>query len=201
MPFSYITDTIDKTKCIGNALSTININFTALDVALSSLSAYTVASVNFLSATIQSVSATLDNRIQFLSATVDSVSANLQTQINFVSSNVVSDYLTQGIVYQEPDGDIFWDMDTQGVNARLELSANAHGFLHNPFGNLFAGQNGHLSIQLSTSGYYITGIGGTWKFPGNITNLSSLMVSSLSSYNLITYYYNGSVLLGNVRSY
>ncbi len=196
MPFSYIYDTIDRNMCIGNALSTINANFTALDVSLSSLSAYTVASINYLSATMESVSAILDNRIQFLSATMESVSAALYTDIQYVSSNVVTDYIAQGDIFQEPNGIITWDTTTQGKNAKLVLSAN--GFLSNPSG-LIAGQTGNLVVQIGgTSGFSITGLGADWKFSGSPTGLSATMSVAASAYNLISFYYEGTKILANV---
>ena len=210
----YVPATVDKSTCIGNSLSTINIGFSSLDNNLQGLSAWTVSSINFLSATMISVSSTLQNEIQFLSSTMISVSSTLQTEINYLSSNIVSvsanlqgqintinteiNYLSANIVnspytiYHEPSGGITWDIARTGRNANLTLSSNC--YMRNPL-NMVAGQQGNISIISSgTSAYSITAFGNNWLFANN----ASAMKAVPNARNLIKYYYDGAAVLSQM---
>ena len=212
----YVPSTVDKSTCIGNSLSTINIGFSSLDNSLQGLSAWTVSSVNFLSATMISVSATLQSEINFLSSTMISVSSTLQSEVNYLSATVVSvsanlqgqvdtinseiNYLSANIVnnpytiYHEPSGGITWDIGATGRNANLTLSSNC--YMRNPL-NMVAGQQGNISIHSSgTSGYSITAFAANWIFSG-----SRSMNVSPSARNLIRYYYDGSVILSQMLQF
>jgi len=212
----YVPVTVSKTTCIGNSLSTINIGFTALDNNLQALSAWTVSSINFLSATMISVSSTLQNRIEFLSSTMIAVSSNLQAQVNYLSSTMISvssnlqgqvNFLSSGLNYlsanivntpgtltHAPSGAISWDVDSVGRNANLILSSNC--FMRNPT-NIVAGQQGNISIMSSgTSGYSITSFGSDWRFSG-----STSMNVAASGRNLIRYYYDGTMILSQMLQY
>lgn len=212
----YVPATVSKTTCIGNSLSTINIGFTALDNNLQQLSAWTVSSINFLSATMISVSSTLQNEINFLSSTMISVSSTLQSEVNYLSSTMVSvssnlqgqvnylsasvNYLsanivnTPGTLTHEPSGGISWNFNTIGRNANLVLSSNC--YMRNPT-NFVAGQQGNISIVSSgTSGYSITAFGNAWRFSGS----TSMNVTS-GGRNLIKYYYDGTMILSEMLQY
>jgi len=220
--YYYIPDSPDKTTCIGNTLSTFNISFSSLDSNLYELSTYSVNSVNYLSSTMVSVSSTLDSRINYLSSTMVSVSSQIQTnilntssflfselgavssfieaetdylssQVQFVSSNVINNYIRQGIVYNI-SGVVDWDFSANGNNATLILSSNVT--LNNPT-NLSAGQTGNLVVKISTDGASITSYGNLWTF----SNYTSAMVSTLSSKNVISYYYDGEQILGNILTF
>lgn len=186
MTFSYIYNVVNPYWCVGNSLSTINMNFTALDVALSALSAYTVASVNFLSSTMIAVSSTLESEIESLSALVSSeinfLSANnqfLQSEINYLSANTVLNYYQEGTIYQASNGIIAWNFANDGRNVRVVLSAN--GFLQNISG-ANSGEIGNIVIQSNgVSGYTLTGYGSQWMFSGGLSS----MTTAISSYNRI----------------
>jgi hypothetical protein len=212
----YIPNVVNKKTCIGNALSTINLSFTALDTNLYNLSTYTVNSVNFLSSTIISVSSTLNNRIQFLSASVDFLSAGidfLSAGIQNVSSYVfntldpkvtaisaeystfseyISYYLFLG--YFDP---VQYNTTANGQNLILNL---------NPFTNVIERQNAQISlnhnISLGDMVYAPNGLNGTISvFIGTagrtITGYgptwafkggTSALNTTLSARNLIKYY-------------
>ena len=194
----YVPATVSKTTCIGNSLSTINIGFTALDNNLQALSAWTVSSINFLSATMISVSSTLQNEIEFLSSTMISVSSNLQGQVNYLSAGV--NYLsanivnTPGTLTHAPSGGISWNALTVGRNANLVLSSNC--YMRNPT-NFVAGQQGNISIVSSgTSGYSVTAFDSLWRFSG-----STSMNVSPNGRNLIKYYYDGTMILSQMLQY
>jgi len=212
----YVPATVSKTTCIGNSLSTINIGFTALDNNLQALSAWTVSSINFLSATMISVSSTLQNEIEFLSSTMISVSSNLQGQVNYLSSTMISvssnlqgqvNYLSAGVNYlsanivntpgtltHAPSGGISWNALTVGRNANLVLSSNC--YMRNPT-NFVAGQQGNISIVSSgTSGYSVTAFDSLWRFSG-----STSMNVSPNGRNLIKYYYDGTMILSQMLQY
>jgi hypothetical protein len=183
MAFAYIVNTIDPNWCIGNSLSTINLDFVNLDTALSGLSAYTRSSVSYLSAAITS-----------LSSTVQAVSANLQTQINYVSANVIKNYNTPQNLNQNSDGTINWDFNL-GRNANVSISKN--GSLNNPT-NTLQGDSGNLVITTLTSGVQITGFGTNW----TVGDASSAFTVSFASMHLISYYTGpSSKLIFNVINY
>lgn len=185
----YFTNIIDGNTCIGNSLSTLNIALTSLDSNLSALSAYTLNSVHFLSSTIQSVSANLQTEINFLSTSMQTVSGSLQTEINYISSHYISNYFQQTTLFQQSNGQINWNFNN-GINAKVTLTAN--GFLNNPTNIAFAGVEGNLVVQLSTtSGISITGFGPLWNF----NNYTSALNLSANGRTKIHYYYDGSNLL------
>lgn len=211
---TYFPNIIDGNSCIGNTLSTLNIALTSLDTNLHNLSTYAVNSINylsasisslsalvkteinFLSATIQSVSATLQTEVNYLSTNVQNVSGNLQTQINYLSSHYISNYYTQGTIYQLSNGQINWNMGTVGINATVTITAN--GILNNPTNLLFAGQEGNLMIvQSPTTGLPISGYGNLWNF----NNYTSSVNLSVNGRTRIHYYYDGNHLLANTFYY
>jgi hypothetical protein len=221
MPY-YIPDLVSKTTCIGNTLSTFNTSFSDLDTGLFQLSTYTVNSVNFLSSTMISVSSVLNSRINFLSSAMISVSgelnnrinflsssmisvssdlrtqinttsSDLRTQINYVSVNVIDDYINQGVL-TNIDGQIDWNFSTVGTNAKIDLFSSAR--LNNPTG-LLAGQTGNLIVEIGTAARTITSFGNLWTFVGLVSSLTS----TLSSKNVISYYYDGEQLLSSLISF
>lgn len=222
MPY-YIPDLVSKTTCIGNTLSTFNTSFSNLDTRLYQLSTYTVNSVNFLSSTMISVSSVLNSRINFLSSAMISVSSDLRTQIfntsssiinqlsstssftinyidtvdaflssniDYVSANVVNDYITQGVLTYS-GGVADWNFSTIGNNAKLDLFNSIT--LNNPTG-LIAGQTGNLIVHIGVQNESITAYGDKWTFSGDV----SAMALTLSSKNIISYYYDGAKLLSNL---
>lgn len=202
MPLYYIPRIISSTECIGNSLSTMNINFSALDTKLQELSVYTVNSVNFLSSTMISVSGNLQTQINFLSSTMQTVSGNLSTNIDFLSStiqtvsaNVVDDYNRQGILYQQSDGQITWDVSLVGHNAKVILSAN--GTLNNIL-NVSAGETGNLVVQISgVAAPALTGWGSNFLFSGGLSSMST----GASAYNLLSFYYDGEKYLTTLKNF
>jgi hypothetical protein len=217
----YVPSTVQKTTCIGNSLSTINIGFSSLDTSLEELSSYAVESINFLSATMISVSSQLQSDIDFLSATMISVSSNLYNQINVASSfllteivntssfllteiNYVSatfgteiDYISAlaqipDTIYHAPSGRTEWNAGITRRNVNLTLSSNTH------FGtptNLSSGAEGNIVITSSaTSGFSITGYDNIWRFARGDTT----MTVAPCAINLIRYYYTGSMLLSEM---
>lgn len=217
----YVPSTVEKTTCIGNSLSTINIGFSSLDTSLEELSSYAVESINFLSATMISVSSQLQSDIDFLSATMISVSSDLYTQMNVASSflqteiDYVSatfgteiDYLsasfdflsafvvhvdeTPDTIYHAPSGRTEWDAGSTRRNVNLTLSSNTH------FGtpsNLSLGAEGNIVITSSaTSGFSITGYDSIWQFERNNTTMTVAPCAT----NLIRYYYTGTMLLSEM---
>lgn len=206
MPYAYIPAIINEDWCLGNSLSTINMDFTALDFALSSLSAYTVRSINFLSATMIAVSASLytmintasgylQTEINYLSSTMQSTSAFLQTEINYLSAQSPINYFAQRTIYQLPDGVINWNVSATGLNAKVILSAN--GFISNIEG-IVAGQEGNLVMQSNgVTGYQISGYGNAWMFANNISGFTI----ATSAYNMIHFYYDGAKLLSKMNNY
>ena len=139
---NFVSDSILKKTCIGNALSSINSNFSALDINLATLSSYSHSSINYLSAFDQA----------------------LQTQVN----GLLSSYNSQVQIYQQSNGNIAWDLSV-GTNAYVVLSAN--GNLLNPT-NFYSGINGHLSIESNgTSGYSLTGYGDKWTMTNNLSSM------------------------------
>jgi hypothetical protein len=218
MPY-YIQSLVDKSTCIGNTLSTFNINFSALDTNLYNLSAYTVSSVNYLSATMVSVSSTLTTRVNYLSTTMESVSStldsrltnktdflsssmittsgNIMNQVYAVSSdivnNLINDYVAQGTLYTPPGGGtVQWNKSTHGLNCFINVSSNVH--LSNVSGVL-PGDSGNLSVrQTSTSGFTITSFGSAWTFSSNYSALNT----DMGSINLVSYYYDGINLLASM---
>ena len=216
MTFSYISNTIDPTWCIGNSLSTINYNFTALDVALSALSAYTHTSVDFLSTTMIAVSSNLQTQINYLSTSLVSTSAFIQTEINYLSTSLVStsafiqteinylsanapiQYYSEGTLTQASNGTITWNLSANGRSARVVLTKN--GFLNNPEGSI-AGEIGNLIVQSNgVSGYSLTGFGSGWVFSTGVT-LSSMSVG-VSALNRIEMFNDQSLrYLGTMFKY
>jgi hypothetical protein len=209
MPLYYFSRVPAMSECIGNSLSTINIDLSSLDNRMYQLSSYTVNSVNFLSASVNSVSANLQTQINFLSSSVNSVSANLQTQINSVSANlqtqinflsssvnsVIDIYTQQGIIFQNSNGTITWNVTAHGHNAKVTLTAN--GNLGNVL-NCNAGDTGNLVIQLSsTAGLSITGWGNNFLFANSVSSMST----AASAYNLLSFYYDGTKFLSNMRTF
>jgi hypothetical protein len=180
MPLFYFSKVPAMSECIGNSLSTINMDLSSLDNKLYELSAFAVNSVNFLSSSI------------------GSVSSNLQTQINFISSelnSVISDYTQQGIIYQNSNGSITWDVDTHGHNAKVTLTAN--GDLNNIL-NCSASDTGNLVIQLSsTAGLSITGWGSNFLFANGVSSMST----GASAYNLLSFYYDGNKFLSSLATF
>lgn len=184
----YFPNIINPNWCIGNSLSTINYNFTALDTNLSSLSTYTVNSVRYLSSTLQTVSATLQTEVNYLSTSIQNLSSTLQTEVNYLST-----YNHQGTLFQLSNGQINWDMSVTGINAKVTLSAN--GKLNNPTGLLFSGQEGNLIIQQPAStGILLSAFGTQWAFH----NYLSAMNLSANGRTKLHYYYDGSNLLSNL---
>lgn len=198
MPY-YIPNPVSKTSCIGNSLSTFNTSFTSLDTNLYELSTYTVASINYLSATMISVSSTLESEIEFLSATMISVSSTLESEIQFLSSvaisvsstiqneiNYLSTYNNQGVLYSPltsigASKDILWNTDAVGVNAKLILSSTAN--LSAPTG-LVAGEHGTLVVS-ATSGVAITFASDYKK------NFTTPLFFTENTLNKLDYYYDG----------
>ena len=180
MPLYYFSKVPAMTECLGNSLSTFNIDLSSLDNKLYELSAFTVNSVNVLSSSI------------------GSVSSNLQTQINFVSAelnNVIQEYTQQGIIYQNSNGSITWNVGTHGHNAKVTLTAN--GNLNNIL-NCSAGDTGNLAIQLSsTAGLSITGWGSNFLFSNSVSSMST----GASAYNLLSFYYDGNKFLSSLATF
>lgn len=192
MPY-YIPNLVSKTTCIGNTLSTFNTSFSNLDTRLFQLSAYSVNSVNFLSSTMISVSSVLNSRVNFLSSTMISVSGELNNRINYVSANVVNDYIRQGVLTNN-SGQINWNFNTVGTNAKIDLFSNAR--LNNPTG-LSAGQTGNLIIEIGTVNRTISSFGNLWTF----ASLASTLTTTVSAKNVISYYYDGEHLLSSLISF
>ncbi len=227
MPF-YIPALVSKFECIGNTLSTFNISFSNLDTNLYNLSNYTVNSVNFLSSTMVSVSSNLKSNINFLSSTMVSVSSNLKSNINFLSSTmvsvsstlrndinflsstmvavsstlkndinflsatVISDYVRQGTLTCPTEGQaISWNVLNNGRNTSMNLTANVR--MNNPTG-LIAGESGNLIVNIQTAGKSLTSFGNAWNFVNDVSSLNT----SLSSKNIISYYYDGTQVLSNL---
>lgn len=215
MTYTFFNTLPDRTECIGNSLSTINIDLVALATNLSGLSAYTVESVNYLSAGVDYLSSGvsflssgvsflssgvsyLSSGVKFLSSGVGYLSSGvnfLSATVNYVSANVITDYLRQGTLYSQGNNNIIWNVDTVGRNAKITLTANCT--LTNMSG-LDAGDSGNLSIQIGhISGVSLTAYGPAWKFTNNL----SAMNTAVSAYNLISYYYDGSAILAGMSTF
>lgn len=213
MPY-YIPDLVSKTTCIGNTLSTFNTSFSNLDTRLFQLSTYTVNSVNFLSSTMISVSSVLNSRINFLSSAMISVSSNLLNQISstssfimtelgslnndiqFVSSNLIPFYISQGSVpCPSAGGIVTWNTVDTGNNVIIPLTANVRmGNLN----GLSAGQTGNIVVAISaTGGVSITSYDTSWVFTNNLSS----MTTTLSSRNMISYYFDGTYMLSNLTKF
>ncbi len=213
MPY-YIPDLVSKTTCIGNTLSTFNTSFSNLDTRLFQLSTYTVNSVNFLSSTMISVSSVLNSRINFLSSAMISVSSNLLNQISstssfimtelgslnndiqFVSSNLIPFYVSQGSVpCPSAGGIVTWNTVDTGNNVIIPLTANVRmGNLN----GLSAGQTGNIVVAISaTGGVSITSYDTSWVFTNNLSS----MTTTLSSRNMISYYFDGTYMLSNLTKF
>jgi hypothetical protein len=213
MPY-YIPDLVSKTTCIGNTLSTFNTSFSNLDTRLFQLSTYTVNSVNFLSSTMISVSSVLNSRINFLSSAMISVSSNLLNQISstssfimtelsslnndiqFVSSNLIPFYISQGSVPCPSAGrTVTWNTVDTGNNVIIPLTANVRmGNLN----GLSAGQTGNIVVAISaTGGVSITSYDTSWVFTNNLSS----MTTTLSSRNMISYYFDGTYMLSNLTKF
>ncbi len=195
--FSYISNpAIDKTLCLGNSLSTINFNFSALDTSLFQLSSKfheLSARVDFAYTEIDILSANVADLYVKVGVMSGDIST-LFTQVALVSANVIADYTRQNTLFQLPNGEVNWNTDL-GLNAKVVLSAN--GFLNNPTG-LVAGDTGNLVIQSNgVSGYSLTGFGTNWLFTGNLSSQSA----GVSSYNLASFYYDGVKNLSSMVNY
>jgi len=196
MSYYIYNATINKQTCIGNALSTITFNFSALDTKLASLSSkfHTLsARVDVAYSDIDVLSgdvAVLYGQTAFLSSNI----TTLYAQVAYVSANVVADYTRQQTLFQLPNGQVNWNTDL-GLNAKVVLSAN--GNLNNATG-LVAGDTGNLVIQSNgVSGYSLTGFGTNWVFSGNLSAQSA----GISSYNLASFYYDGIKNLSNMVNF
>jgi len=220
MPY-YIPNTVSKTTCLGNSLSTFNISFTALDTNIHNLSVYTPLPMNYLSSTMVSVSSELTTKINYLSSTMVSVSGQLNTivfntsssimnemlslsnytlvlssYVSYVSANVINDYVRQGnLRVPTGGGTVNWDFSTVGTNAKLPLTANA--VIANPT-SLSAGQAGNLVVQIGgVAGMDITSYGSLWTFTGYVSSLNT----AANATNIISYYYDGISLFSNVVNF
>lgn len=222
----YIPDSVPKTTCIGNTLSTFNISFSTLDTKLYTLSTYSVNSVNYLSSTMVSVSSTLNSRVNFLSSTMVSVSSDLRTQLLATSS----DLFTRIQVASSDLGTQIFTTSSELLNTVQSMSADLI-FLSTTQGNLVCpnegeefvwntvvdGVNGYLELSANIRignpiGLY-AGQTGSLIVQGSdvgghdITSYGSLWafpngLSSInteaSAKNLFRYYFDGSEILTNV---
>lgn len=201
MTYTFFNNLPERTECIGNSLSTINIDLVALATNLSALSAYTVESINYLSAGVDYLSSGvsfLSSGVKFLSSGVGYLSSGvnfLSATVNYVSANVITDYLRQGTLYSQGNNNIVWNVDTIGRNAKITLTANCT--LTNMSG-LDAGDSGNLAIRVGhVAGVSLTAYGPAWKFTNNL----SAMNTAVSAYNLISYYYDGSAILAGMSNF
>jgi len=218
MPY-YIPNTVSKTTCLGNSLSTFNISFTALDTNIHNLSVYTPLPMNYLSSTMVSVSSELTTKINYLSSTMVSVSGQLNTivfntsssimnemlslsnytlvlssQTDSISSNIVENYIVQGnLRVPTGGGTVNWDFSTVGTNAKLPLTANA--VIANPT-SLSAGHCGNLTIG-SSAGMNITAYGSLWTFSNTYSSLNT----AANATNIISYYYDGSMIFSTMVNF
>ena len=206
----YFADLIDKTQCIGNSLSTINLDLSSLDLALygvdtdltilsayfRALSASTTIKTDYLSSQIISVSSNLSSQII-------SVSSNLSSQIISVSSNLLNTIKTVSAAspsfYQQtiyPTGSaVNYNFDTHGSNVKTEISSNLY---FNNISNIVPGEFGKILLKVyPTSSVSITGWGNQWTF----SNTSSTFNFSASAYNMIDYYYSDSRIFAQVARF
>lgn len=179
---TYFTDLIDKTSCIGNTLSTINLNASALDNNLWNLSAYTTDEFT-----------NIYTQTGFLSSSIISTSANLYTVVQSVSTN--SPTFTRNTIYQQSDGTVNYDFSSNNSNAVVTISAN--GFVNN-ISNISDGDYGKLLVKITpTSSVSITGWGTQWIFSQNLSTMNILA----SANNLINYYYDSSKILAHLLTF
>lgn len=188
------TRLINQKSCIGNTLSTLNMNTTALDLAVSALSAATINRINFLSSGVSFLS----SGVSFLSSGVSFLSSYAETnrtQINYVSANVVLDSERQNNIYQDSNGNVTWNISAHGRNVFLTLTSN--GLLRTLEGAV-AGQEGNLIINsFSTSGVSLTGYGLRWIFKDGV----SAMNATPNAAHKIHVYYTGLSALGELAKF
>jgi hypothetical protein len=168
---NYFADLVDKTICVGNTLSTINLDLSSLDLALFELSSYST------------------NSITFLSANADA----LETSILTVSANAPS--FSRTPLFPNSAGQIKYDFDIHGSNVRAEISANVS------FDNISAlnsGEWGKILLKISpTTAVSITSWGNQWSF----SNTSSTFNYSASAQNLINFYKDENRILAQVFTF
>lgn len=179
---TYFVDLINKTSCVGNTLSTINLNVSALDNNLWNLSAYTVDGFG-----------DVHTQTDFLSSSIISTSANLYTTIQSISSH--SPTFTRNTIYQLSNGMVNYDFANNNSNAVVTISTN--GFINN-ISNINDGEYGKLLVKITpTSSVSITGWGTQWTFSQNL----STMNINASATNLINYYYDSSKILAQLLTF
>lgn len=184
----YFADLIDKTQCIGNSLSTINLDLSSLDLALYE----TDANLLTLSTYHLALDASTTVRTDYLSSQIITVSSNLLNTIKTVSAGAPSFY--QRSIY--PTGSsVNYDFDTYGSNVKTEISSNLY---FDNISNISQGEFGKILLKVyPTSGVSITGWGNQWTF----SNTSSTFNFNASAYNLIDYYYSDSRIFAQVASF
>ena len=178
MSFFYNLTAVNKTLCIGNTLSTLNLNLSSLDLNLQATSA--LAFQNDLDITL------LLNEVDNLSSSIDSVSSIAME---------LSSYYTPQTLTQSGEYGIIWMDAVDGVNAKVTLVTNGK---IDDIGNLKEGDRGSIVIQNSpTTGVSITGYGSKWLF----RNSDQSMNITINSYNVINYYYSGDIIFGDMLRY
>lgn len=182
----YFSDFINKTNCVGNALSTINLDLSSLDIALHELSTYNTTTIDVLSANID----ILFTNTETISTDLIELSTYTNDSLIALVDNVPS--FTQNTIVQDENGIISYDFATDGDNVYLEISANC--FFDN-ISSISSGQYGQISIHtFNTSGVSVTGWGDQWQFHSSHNSFTI----NPDANNLIQYYYQGNSILARL---
>jgi hypothetical protein len=190
---TYFVDIVANTNCVGNTLSTFNLNASALDNNLYNLSAYAVDKFSDIYTQTTFLSTSIDTKTSFVSSGLNSASATLYSYITGVSANTPS--FTRNTIYQATDGTISYDFTNNNSNVVVTVTAN--GFFNN-ISNIVDGQYGKILVKTSpTSSVSITGWGTQWTFSNNV----STMNINLSAKNIVDFYYDNSTILANLITF
>lgn len=121
------TQVVDKRSCVGNTLSTMNMNITALDAALSALSAATITRINYLSASINALSSNvnfLSSNIVTLNTTVQSNSACWTSACNDFTFRSALTTVSTNLYELGPASFNFISCSAESLTALLPLAVN-----------------------------------------------------------------------------
>jgi len=195
----YFEELIDKTKCLGNTLSTINYDLSSLDSNLYSLSSDYEDFVIFTETRFEAVSSEISSlygELTSLSSEVYDGFADLETQIDTLSANTV--YFTRNTLSHDLSGNIEYDFGLNGPHVYYIFTDGDQRHFNNisDMTSMEDGQFGKIIIEPQFGGS-ISSWGGDWKF----SNDASAFSHPTGGMDIVDFYKQGAYLYASVKRF